>query len=215
MIGLLPIAMACLIAAPMDRVEQQIAAAIAKLGDNAYRVREQGQRELLAIGPPALPALQVASNSSDPEVAKRANAIQTTIREREQAASGLHVIGVYEGSGDNRPGRVDVLIKKGDVPITLVLCAYEPVEWHVKVEDGTVITKVILSGYHKQRVIGVEAPVTSMSYDERSPGYFYAFERNSEEYPHLVKRLREITGKEIASFQGVYNPKRVPFVVGK
>ena len=60
--------------------EKRIERLIQQLGDDAYEKREAAQRELEAIGRPALPALRKATSHEDPEVASRAEAI---VRARE------------------------------------------------------------------------------------------------------------------------------------
>lgn len=52
--------------------QQQLAAAIAKLGDDRFEVREQGSNDLVAAGRLALPVLRPALKSKDPEVVARA-----------------------------------------------------------------------------------------------------------------------------------------------
>jgi hypothetical protein len=52
--------------------QQQLTAAIAKLGDDRFDVREQGSNDLVAAGPLALPLLRTALKSRDLEVAGRA-----------------------------------------------------------------------------------------------------------------------------------------------
>lgn len=54
------------------REEDRVAKAIRQLGDPTFRVREQAQRELVKLGKPAVKPLQEATQSNDPEVAKRA-----------------------------------------------------------------------------------------------------------------------------------------------
>ncbi len=54
---------------PLDSTISQL---VFKLGSDCFRTRENAQAELLKIGPKALPALQQAAMSSDPEVRSRA-----------------------------------------------------------------------------------------------------------------------------------------------
>jgi HEAT repeat protein len=55
---------------PADR--QRIRDLIRRLGDEAFAVREKASNEMVALGTMALPLLQQARRSSDPEVARRA-----------------------------------------------------------------------------------------------------------------------------------------------
>lgn len=58
--------------APAEALDARVARLVRQLGDRAYERREAAQRELVAIGRPALPALREAAQSQDPEVASRA-----------------------------------------------------------------------------------------------------------------------------------------------
>lgn len=54
---------------------QRMEALVARLDDDRFAAREEAQRELLAIGVPALPALEAATRSPSPEVRHRARQI--------------------------------------------------------------------------------------------------------------------------------------------
>lgn len=115
---------------------------------------------------------------------------------------------------------VPVRVTRTKAPITLVLCSYESVRWVIQADKGARIEKVIVGGYHLQAVSGTDAPITYRVYEhpERpmaEPRYFYAYKQDQESYPKLVEALRQLTGKEIATFQGRYSyEKGAPFVVG-
>jgi hypothetical protein len=57
-----------------DGAEEQIAAALKKLGSDTYRDREQAVRDLVGFGRLAYLSLQQAAADADPEVVKRASA---------------------------------------------------------------------------------------------------------------------------------------------
>jgi hypothetical protein len=63
-------------------VANKVESAILKLASAQYAEREDGARELTALGPGAYPALLRALKSSDQEVARRAEKIVATLRER-------------------------------------------------------------------------------------------------------------------------------------
>jgi hypothetical protein len=64
-----------------EDVAQRIDAAVKQLGSEQFPAREGAEKELVAIGFRACPALQAAAQSSDKEVAKRATAALAAIRE--------------------------------------------------------------------------------------------------------------------------------------
>lgn len=66
--------------------EQAVAEWIRKLGDAKYRVREEAQKRLIAIGEPAVRAVTEALKSEDAEVKARAEAILEEIRKRSHQA---------------------------------------------------------------------------------------------------------------------------------
>ena len=61
---------------------EHVAALIRKLSHNDYALRESATLELIAIGEPALPALEKARQSADPETAWRADSAARLIRWR-------------------------------------------------------------------------------------------------------------------------------------
>lgn len=91
-------------------------------------------------------------------------------------------------------------------PIVLALTAYDRTHWKVSLKGGVELTKVILAGYHSQRISGIpaETPIETYTYDPspcercwQGAKYFYSYESPP-------RQLKEITGLEITSFQGRY-----------
>ena len=73
----------------------EIAAEVAKLGNNRYAVREQATKRLLEIGPVAVLFLRRAMSSADAELAKRAREIADKIVEKnssEVLPAAVHVL---------------------------------------------------------------------------------------------------------------------------
>ena len=101
---------------------------------------------------------------------------------------------------------VVVYVSENSKPIVLALTAYDKTHWKVSLKKGVNITKVILGGYHSQRVSGVpEATVIETYTHDPSPcprcwqsgNYFYSYENPPQQ-------LRSITGLEVSTFQGRY-----------
>jgi hypothetical protein len=168
------------------------------------------------IGASAKKQLLEASKSNDQELVRRAKAVLDEFRKQDLAIAEVHVVGLYESRGR----KAIVEVRQAKKPIILVLCAYESVTWSVQAAENVDILQVIASGYHKQAVEGVKAPVSTYSYDERSVGpdgqpfYFYTYDHDEEKYPNMVGKVRQLTGKKVSSFQGRYSFKKMPFVVG-
>lgn len=75
----------------------------------------------------------------------------------------------------------EVVVNSPNIPVALLLGAYEPSVWNIKWTSGTVILGVLVTGYHAQRVSGIadNMPVVNSSYQEGSScGYTYVQEDN-------------------------------------
>lgn len=103
----------------------------------------------------------------------------------------------------------EIIVKISDTtsPIILALTAYEKTLWKVSIKRGVKIVKVILGGYHSQRVTGLspKTPIEAYTYDPspcdncwQGPEYFYS-------YKTPPKELGKITGLPVTSFQGRYS----------
>ncbi len=120
----------------------------------------------------------------------------------------LHVIGVYEGQSSVGVDEKEIVVNVSDDsrPIVLALTAYDRTLWKVSLGGEVKLTKVILAGYHAQRVSGIppETPIETYTYDpspcdrcRQGAKYFYS-------YQGPPAQLKEITGLEVTSFQGGY-----------
>ena len=120
----------------------------------------------------------------------------------------LHLIGIYEAHSNHRPGNhptgiAQVNITRQNKPMILVLSAYEPVKWELKLAPGVQIEKIILNGYHDQQVAGVSGiPVEEYSYQDTG--------NHLGDFPYrsyssaLDHQLNQLTNTALTSFQGCY-----------
>ncbi|MCC7485329.1 MAG: DUF1311 domain-containing protein [Burkholderiales bacterium] len=72
--------------------------------------------------------------------------------------------------------QIDVAVNHPNQPVVLFLGAYEPTVWNIGWTQGTTILAVLVSGYHRQALAGLDpsVPTINSSYDNRGPcGYFY------------------------------------------
>jgi hypothetical protein len=122
----------------------------------------------------------------------------------------FYVVGVYEGN-THKYGKVTVFVADQDHPITLLLTAYESVEWQIEVEPGARLAKVLLSGYHDQRVSGIPfgVPVQTESHDRSSPTYMYGHDNGS--CFNLVEKAESFYGMAPKAYLCQY--RGVAFVV--
>lgn len=145
------------------------------------------------------------------------------------AATAAYAVGVYEGAsprqrgGQRVPGVVTVTVPEGKGPIVLVLTAYEPVVWKVEAPKGAV-SRVIASGYHEQKVEGLDekVEVTTLSYKAGNKDYFFAYQQPigpkagarqqadvKRRYEQMEAAVKKATGLEVAGFQGAYSADAV------
>ena len=123
----------------------------------------------------------------------------------------VHAVGVYEGElpgGERRGFREH---KQGEVTVNvggsgraiLVLTAYEPVKWTVR-PRGVFIDQILLFGYYDQEVV---APPGSKVFTNLATAAgssrIHAYKKDKN-HNQLQAVVREITGKEIDTFQGKY-----------
>ncbi|MFY0573278.1 hypothetical protein ACN28S_01930 [Cystobacter fuscus] len=77
-------------------------------------------------------------------------------------------------------------------PVVLMLGAYEPTFWSIRRSQKTTILAVLVSGYHRQVVAGLDAdtPVAIHTADDRSScGYFYVDTDHLEKLNPMARRF--------------------------
>lgn len=92
--------------------------------------------------------------------------VTSTALEKIQVHS-LHAVAVYEGTAvhpapnpiDTPQGRIHVKVEKTRGAITLFLMSYYPVDWNVSAAPGAHIGSVILRGYYRQTIRGLDKTV--------------------------------------------------------
>jgi len=107
-----------------------------------------------------------------------------------------------------------VIVNKPEIPVVLVLSAYDPVVWKVGRTEETEIAGVIVSGYHGQALIGIDedTPFAISTYEEGGDfKHFVAF-RASDELLDMDDRINELLGQRIKLFQN--EPVGDAFVIG-
>lgn len=90
--------------------------------------------------------------------------------------------------------QIDVTVHSPNQPVVLMLGAYEPTVWNVGWSGKTKILAVLVGGYHRQAIAGLEpdTPRINSSYDNRGPcGYFYVTPDNLAPLNPLAKRVFE------------------------
>lgn len=106
--------------------------------------------------------------------------------------------------------RVEVRVPKKDVPLFVVLTAYDPVEWDLKIDDGASIAGVLVMGFHHQAVSNLP-PDIRVGFTTRlsgpgseCPKPLYAYGRGGEDYQKLTRLLSNEFSRSVDEFYGSY-----------
>ncbi len=112
----------------------------------------------------------------------------------------VYAAGAYSGTSlsfqidqsGHESTQIDVAANNPEMPVVLLLGAYEPTIWNIGWSEKTNILAVLVSGYHRQVVAGLEksTPILISTYDNRGPcGYFYVTPENLGPLNPLSKRI--------------------------
>jgi len=107
------------------------------------------------------------------------------------AYSGRKIAFQIDQSG-HEGTQIDVAVNSPGKPVVLMLGAYEPTIWNIGWSQQTRIAAVLVGGYHRQAVAGLEpgTPLLNSSYDNKGPcGYFYVAADNLAPLNPLSKRV--------------------------
>jgi len=126
------------------------------------------------------------------------------------ADAEMHVIGLYGPKGliENNK-RVDVEVRPTARPVVLVLTSYYTVDWYLRLAPGARVKQIILGGANEQTIAGVPDRVSVVrcfpkDANDRARLWFYAYDPKSSEYRETMRKLNEMTGLPVATFQGEY-----------
>ena len=107
------------------------------------------------------------------------------------AYSGRKIAFQIDQSG-HEGTQIDVAVNSPGKPVVLMLGAYEPTIWNIGWSPQTRIAAVLVGGYHRQAVAGLESgtPLLNSSYDNKGAcGYFYVTPDNLAPLNPLSKRV--------------------------
>ncbi len=121
----------------------------------------------------------------------------------------LHLVGIHVADG------TVVEVTDRSRPVVLALCSYNRSTWTVNVAKGVNLTRVIVGGYHSQRIKGLpqNTPLEVYTYDDRTGG-FHTYKKDDPKHAEVARQLRDLTGLDIVTFQGAYQYKGRPVTVG-
>ncbi len=89
--------------------------------------------------------------------------------------------------------QIDVAVNSPKKPIALILGAYAPTIWNISRTEETIIMAVLVGGYHRQVVAGLEkgAPLLVSTYDNKGPcgGFYVETHTTLEQVSQLSSRV--------------------------
>lgn len=128
------------------------------------------------------------------------------------AKDEVHVFGIYEAvsghSGNRHPRAKATFTVTRRAPQTLVLSAYEPIDWRVVVREGAQLHRVIVTGFHPQKV-EIEG-ATNIDIQNYSGDFKYLSSDGSpgdgslDGAPALVAATETLLGRPVDSYTGCY-----------
>lgn len=111
--------------------------------------------------------------------------------------SGLQDSKYQFGASGHEVRESEVVINKPGENIILVLMAYDPVLWKISKTFSTLVSGVVLSGYHEQMLYGLPklTPVLRAIYETKSEcAYFYDSLNSGGQEHYVMQRIAAITG---------------------
>ncbi|WNG49394.1 hypothetical protein F0U60_38695 [Archangium minus] len=118
----------------------------------------------------------------------------------------LHVIGIYQAAlGTDGTRSVQVRVTRAGSSV-LVLSAYTATTWNVTVGSGARVERIIVNGYHAQKVSApAGVPVELHSYDQtRDYVGPFAHEWPTYDATQLVNASEDLVERNLSSFRGCY-----------
>lgn len=130
------------------------------------------------------------------------------------AGCELHVVGMYMPKDNHRDDRVFVDVKPTGKPMVLVLTGYFGAEWHLDIDPNADVRQVLVAGYYKHELAEPkpDVPIAVLTYfpraDKSNRNFFWAYAWHTAEGRELRRKLKDLTGLEVTTFQGEYSAAR-------
>lgn len=157
---------------------------------------------------PQVPPMPRALTQSQPVIQPKIVDACSAFKDKLPADYVVYAGGSYSGrklghqidqSGHEATG-FEVSVNIPDQKVVLALGAYEPSVWNIRKGENTHIAGVFVSGYHRQKITGLDAtiPVLNSSYEDRTPcNYFYI---TNENVRSADEKIRQVLGKSAESY---------------
>ncbi len=129
-----------------------------------------------ALDAPKNRAVATASQTITDTCSRFAAALPVRARVYAASSAGGRPLGYRVEPGNREMTAFDVRVDEPHQDVVVVLGAYEPALWQIRLSRFTRLAGVIVSGYHEGRVVGLtdDIPVLQTYRDQPAPcGYFY------------------------------------------
>jgi len=131
----------------------------------------------------------------------------------------MHVVGVYHGQrqgDDTQPEEATVRVANVGKPITLVLGNHETVRWHVELQEGAKLDKVVLCGYAREQepILGLPNGTTILDLSQRADRDNYLRYVEQDGPGEFRACVRAMLGAEVTTLQHQQRYEGTPFRIG-
>ncbi|MDD2685053.1 MAG: DUF2339 domain-containing protein [Gallionella sp.] len=117
----------------------------------------------------------------------------------------IYAAGAYAGKSTNfqidqsghQATQMDITVNQPDQPVALILGAYEPTIWNIGWTPDTNIVAVLVSGYHRQVITGLNSSIPVLSSHADAQGVCDAFYISSEEDSRINPISNKLFGRSV------------------
>ena len=119
----------------------------------------------------------------------------------------VHMVAIREAA----LGHVDVYVQRSAAPLVIILSAYESTEWQIHRDEGVLLEKIILNGYHPQTLIDAHSTkiLDHSGFEKHIVEYVYTWDTSYLGYIHelapaWVYQIEAVAGSALSTFSGCY-----------
>lgn len=132
----------------------------------------------------------------------------------------VHIIGIHHAQNKSSATDIGTVIVNvsgsTNVPVNLVLSAYESTQWKLEGSGVPFIKTVLINGYYIGTVSGLDpGSVINKTWENflGATGHEWPAGHVGTDTARLVQKLEKIFNAPIASFAGAYQPSRIDLVL--
>tara|TARA_R110001592_G_scaffold3525_1_gene19705 strand:+ start:2763 stop:4430 length:1668 start_codon:yes stop_codon:yes gene_type:complete len=136
----------------------------------------------------------------------------------------VYAAGGYKGrdiefqiEANRKATQFDVVVNETKAPVALILGAYEPAIWNLRLTPGTKVLAIIAGGYHRQAIANIskKIPVTYSTYNNHEACGLFYFNINEPETLSKANEISELAfGRKVKKFFPPQNSELGEIVIG-